>query len=184
MHIIWNYWNNLPIYWKELLFKEWLYFIHKKESLKTFLWDDSYGLDFLLCKSLNIESENPNLDLIELEKYIKDAMNRIDTSILLEIFDMEFVALDREITYISPLRYFRNLKIVDFHCTNESQITDFYALKRETNIYVLDYADYQIIDFDRYSNIGQIKNIKYIKEYGWPNELDKILNCLINFKLD
>ena len=56
-------WNSLPDIWKSVVYKEWLLFLKNKFPLSTFLWDESYGVDFLLCKVLNIESNNPNVDL-------------------------------------------------------------------------------------------------------------------------
>lgn len=183
MHVIRSYWNSLNHNWKRILYKQWLYFVYKKQSLSVFLWDDSYGLDFLLCNLIGIESDNPEDDLISLNAYIDSRINEPDEKILSEIFDMEFITLDTSITFLSPLQNFRNLKIIDFHCTNESKITDFSILRREETIYILDYTDYYLIDFDRYSNIRDIKNLVYIKDYGWPKELNNILNCLSNYKI-
>lgn len=184
MNIIWTYWNILNDAWKCILFKEWLYFVKEKQSLKIFLWDDSYGLDFLLCHFLCLESNTPKDDLKMLFNYIIESINQIDDRILIEIFDMEFLALDESISVLTPLQWFRNIKILDFHCTNNSMITDFYVFKRDSTIYILDYTDYQLLDFDKYSNIRQILNLVYIKEYGWPNELNNILKLLTNYNLD
>ena len=50
-----------------------LFFEHKF-PLSTYLWDDSYGMDFLLCKVLNIESSDPDKDLSHLDSIIEDSM--------------------------------------------------------------------------------------------------------------
>lgn len=167
-------WDSLPYIWKVMVFKEWLLFIKNKFPLSTFLWDDSYGVDFLLCKALNIESDNPNTDLKQLELTISNGLKNVDENTLYEIFSMEFMVIFPEITYIAPLKFFPNIKVIDFHCQNESRITDFEILRRDNTIYVLDYADYQIIDFDEYSNIRDIENISYIKGYGFPMEVNNI----------
>ena len=73
---------------------------------------------------------------------------------------------------------------MDFHCTNESCITDFLALENHSLVYVLDYADYQIVDFDRNSNIREFNNIKYIKGYGWPKEMNEVYKYLSHYKID
>ena len=67
-------WNKLPENWKSLVYKEWLLFIKQRFSLTTFLRDDSYGLDFILCKSLGIESSNPEYALNHLEDMICDSI--------------------------------------------------------------------------------------------------------------
>lgn len=161
MNILWAYWNSLNDAWKCILFKEWLFFVKEKQSLKNFLWDDPYGLDFLMCHFLGMESNNPKDDLNRLSNYIKKNINQIDDRVLVEIFDMEFLALDETISFLTPLQWFRNIKILDFHGTNKTKITDFNILKRDSTIYILDYADYQLIDFDKYSNIRQIPNLVY-----------------------
>lgn len=183
MHILWTYWNNLPEVWNNLLFKEWLYFVHKKESLSLFLWDESYGLNFLLRKALGMQSDDPESDITNLSHYINKKNQQTDIEILSKIFNMEFLTLDDTITYLSPIRYFRNLKVVDFHCSNESQITDFLDLQRDSEVIVLDYADYQIVDFDNSSNIRQFQNIRYIKGYGIPQEMGNILKNLSNYNI-
>lgn len=184
MNILWTYWNSLNNAWKCVLFKEWFFFVKEKQSLNIFLCDDSYGLDFLICHFLGMESNNPEEDLNRLSNYIKESISQIDEEVLIEIFDMEFLALDETISFLTPLQWFRNIKVLDFHGTNNSKITDFNDLKRDSTIYILDYADYQLVNFDEFSNIKQIPNLVYIKEYGWPNELDNILKLLTNYNLD
>ena len=48
-------WEKLPSIWKKIILKEWLLFKKCKFPLSVFLGDDSYGLNFLLCKALGIE---------------------------------------------------------------------------------------------------------------------------------
>ena len=169
-------WNNLPNIWKAMVYKEWLLFLKYKFPLSTFLWDDSNGVDFLLCKVLNIESNSPNTDLEQLELLISNGLMDLNENALCEIFSMQFLTLSPEITYLFSLKYFQDVKIVDFHCQNESKITDFEVLHRNNVVYVLDYADYQIVDFDKYSNIRDIENIRYIKGYGFPADV----NCVFH----
>ena len=141
--MMYNSWVNLNHHWQSLLYKEWLLFIKERFPLSTFLWDDSYGLDFLLCKALNLETSKPEDDVQNLNSIIKDELVSLQESTINDIFDMEFLALDSSITYLSPLKDFKKLKVLDFHCTNESCITDFLALENHSLVYVLDYADYQ-----------------------------------------
>ena len=171
-------WEKLPSIWKKIILKEWLLFKKCKFPLSVFLGDDSYGLNFLLCKALGIDSSEPEKDLKQLEDIISTGLKKIDENTIYGIFSMQFLYIPSEITYIAPLKYFPNIKVVDFHCSNESRITDFEILRRQSTIYVLDYADYQIVDFDKYSNIRGIDNVKYIKGYGFPNEINDIYSEL------
>lgn len=182
--MMYNSWVNLNHHWQSLLYKEWLLFIKERFPLSTFLWDDSYGLDLLLCKALNLETSKPEDDVQNLNSIIKDELVSLQESTINDVFDMEFLALDSSITYLSPLKDFKKLKVLDFHCTNESCITDFLALENHSLVYVLDYADYQIVDFDRNSNIREFNNIKYIKGYGWPKEMNEVYKYLSHYKID
>ena len=67
---------------------------------------------------------------------------------------------------------------------NESRITDFSILSNRNKVYILDYADYKIIDFDKYSNIRDFDNVEYIKEYGFPSQMDQIYRELKTYKID
>ena len=104
---MYNSWVNLNHHWQSLLYKEWLLFIKERFPLSTFLWDDSYGLDFLLCKALNLETSKPEDDVQNLNSIIKDELVSLQESTINDIFDMEFLALDSSITYLSPLKDFK-----------------------------------------------------------------------------
>lgn len=177
-------WNNLLKIWRTTAYKAWLLLVKHKFPLNTYLWDDSYGIDFLLCKVLNIESSDPEKDLGHLNSIIEEEMSNITTDTLDIIFSMQFLPLSSGITYLSPLRYFPNVKVRDFHCMNESKITDFSILANRNKVYILDYADYMIIDFDKYSNIREFDNVEYIKEYGFPSQIDQIYRELKTYKID
>ena len=131
-----------------------------------------------------METSKPEDDVQNLNSIIKDELVSLQESTINDIFDMEFLALDSSITYLSPLKDFKKLKVLDFHCTNESCITDFLALENHSLVYVLDYADYQIVDFDRNSNIRDFNNLKYIKGYGWPKEMNDVYKYLSHYKID
>lgn len=171
-------WSRLPKIWKTTVYKQWLLFVKNKFPLSIFLLDDSYGVDFLLCNVLNMESNNPDADIDQLEFMIAKGLNDIEDDTLYEIFSMEFLSIPTEIAYLSPLKFFQHIKVIDFHGQNESRITDFEILRKKSTIYVLDYSDYQIIDFDKYSNIRDIENIKYIKGYGFPFDANSIFSEL------
>ena len=91
-------WSRLSKIWKVMVYKQWLLFIKKQFPLSAFLRDDSYGVDFLLCKVLNMESSNPNADLEQLEVMIDNSLKDVDDNTLYEIFSMEFLAIPPEIT--------------------------------------------------------------------------------------
>lgn len=170
--------NKLPEIWKITVYKEWLLFIKHQFPLSVFLWDDSYGIDFLLCRVLKLESNNPEGDLNRLNDKIQHDMKNVSLEIADEIFSMQFLVVPPEITYLSPLKFFPCLKVLDFHCQNQSMITDFDILKQKGEIFVLDYADYMIIDFEKFSNIKDYPNIKYIKQYGFPSNMGLIYSQL------
>ena len=86
-------WNNLPKIWRITAYKTWMLFFEHKFPLSTYLWDDSYGMNFLLCKVLNIESSDPDKDLSHLDSIIEEEMSNITTDILDNIFSMEFLSL-------------------------------------------------------------------------------------------
>ena len=169
-------WEKLPQCWKLSAYKNWLLFIKKQFPLSTFLWDDSYGLDFLICKELNIESNDPEKDLRRLDEIITKEIKDQDIATLDAIFSMQFMSFTKEINYLSPMIYFPNTRVLDFHCTNESMITDFSPLQKLENVFVLDYSDYIIIDFDKDSNIRDFNNIHYVKCNGMP---EKEINCIL-----
>ena len=152
-------WNNLSKIWRITAYKTWMLFFEHKFPLSTYLWDDSYGMDFLLCKVLNIESSDPDKDLSHLDSIIEEEMSNMTTDILDNIFSMEFLSL-------------------------HSGITDFSILSNRNKVYILDYADYKIIDFDKYSNIRDFDNVEYIKEYGFPSQMDQIYRELKTYKID
>lgn len=176
-------WNKLPENWKSLVYKEWLLFIKQRFSLTTFLRDDSYGLDFILCKSLGIESSNPEYDLKHLEEMICDSIENPSVLILDEIFSMQYLSISSDITFLSPLIYFPQVRVLDFSGQNESRITDFSILGNRSRVYVLDCSDYQTIDFDVYSNIKLFDNITYINAHGMPKEIEDIYPLLTLYNI-
>ena len=91
---MYNSWVNLNHHWQSLLYKEWLLFIKERFPLSTFLWDDSYGLDFLLCKALNLETSKPEDDVQNLNSIIKDELVSLQESTINDIFDIDNVALE------------------------------------------------------------------------------------------
>lgn len=177
--MLYKIWNELPINWKHTAYKCWLLFVKNKFSVGTFLIDDSYGIDFLLCKALNIETSNPEQDLHHLNDIIECGIKEISISTLDEIFSMRFISISPDITFLSPLKFFLNILVLDFHAQNESKITDFSILENRGLIYVLDYSDYQIIDFEKYSNIRHYKNIYYLKGLKFSKTIVKIISKLV-----
>ncbi len=177
-------WKKLPQCWKLNAYKDWLLFIKKRFPLSTFLWDDSYGLDFFLCDVLNIKSNDPEKDLKILDEIVIKEIETIDVATLDAIFSMQFMTFTQEITFLSPMIYFPNACVLDFHCTNKSMITDFSPLQKQGKVFVLDYSDYLIVDFDKNSNIRDFPNIHYIKCHGMPTKtIDSITNNLKGYNI-
>ena len=174
---------NLNNDWKQLVYKNWLLLKMLQYPLDLFLYDDSYGMDFLLCKALEWESNNPEEDLKKLERFVNSRLQHISEEIADSICQMEFIHINSNIDNLSPLSLFNNIKIVDFHGENKSNVNDFIPLAKDRYIYVLDYADYETINFDLRSNITSIPNIKYIKGYGIPLELSTIVCDLKGYNI-
>ena len=94
-------WEKLPSIWKKIILKEWLLFKKCKFPLSVFLGDDSYGLNFLLCKALGIDSSEPEKDLKQLEDIISTGLKKIDENTIYEIFSMQFLYIPSEISTVS-----------------------------------------------------------------------------------
>lgn len=173
---------NLSNDWKQLVYKNWLLLKILQYPLDVFLYNDSYGMDFLLCKELEWESNNPEEDLKKLERFVNSRLQHISEDIVDSMFQMEFIHINSDIDNLSPLSLFNKIKIVDFHCENDSNVNNFIPLAKDCDIYVLDYADYRTINFDLRSNITSIPNIKYIKGYV-PLELSTIVCDLKGYNI-
>lgn len=182
MHQDW--WDNLNSSWKELLIRNWLLFIKYKGSLEEYLWDAYGAYDYFLCRSMGLPFNDINEDLTISEMIIKNHLRAVDDNVIEQILNMEFVAMEGSVSSLLPLSYFHNVQILDFHCNNSSQITDFSPLKKFGRVSVLDYSDYTIIDFDKVSNIKDFPNINYIKCIGMPeDDINCILKDLKGYKI-
>ena len=177
-----EWWEKLDSNWKELLVRNWLLFKKYNGSLTEFLWDAYGAYDYFLCRNMGLPYNDIEEDISISEMIIRNHLRAIDDNIIKQIIDMEFIAMDSSISYLSPLSHFNNIKILDFHCNNSSKITDFSPLEIFKEVYILDYSDYIIIDFDRDSNIRDFQNLHYIKELD-ESELDKILKILNGYKI-
>lgn len=166
-------WNNISDDVKKLLFKNWLLFDFFQFPISNYLGDDSYGLNEILKCKLELRIKNFNTKNSYYEEFIKFCVAKVSDKIVTKISKMEFVAMEAEIDNLIDFNFLVNLKVLDFHELQSSLVTDFSVIKN--NIYVLDYSDYQIIDFSKKSNIDNEENIIYIKGYGWQSELDDIL---------
>ena len=84
---------NLNNDWKQLVYKNWLLLKMLQYPLDVFLYDDSYGMDFLLCKALEWESNNPEEDLKKLERFVNSRLQHISEEIADSICQMELKLL-------------------------------------------------------------------------------------------
>ena len=179
-----KWWEKLDSNWKELLVRNWLLFKKYNGSLTEYLWDAYGAYDYFLCRSMSFPFNDIDEDSSISEMIIKNHLRAVDENTIKQILDMEFIAMDQSVSYISPLSYFNNIKAIDFHCNNSSKITDFSPLARFKRIYILDYSDYLTIDFDKFSNIRDFSNIQYIQCNGMPKkELEYILNDLNGYRI-
>lgn len=111
-----NWWNNLDNNWKKLIYLN--YRLSKEDDywrISTFL-DDSYGLEFIMCKIFKLESDNPCDDLVKLDSYVNNQLLKIDESIAQGMLLIEELCL-QGVNTLKPLEYFPKLKLVYLdHC--------------------------------------------------------------------
>lgn len=177
-------WHELPSNLKEILYKDWLYFVKLKGSLNDYLWDEYGAFDYFIARQFGVSYTSIEDDIAFVNSIITLALSNLDEQIINELFSMEFLGLDGPISDLSPLKYMKNLKVIDFHCCNESNIIDFSPLKDFKSIFVLDYSDYQLVNFDQTSNITNFSNITYIKSYGVPKEMNHVFDLLKHYNLE
>lgn len=179
-----SWWEELEPNWKELLVRNWVLFKKYKGSIKEYLWDEFGAYDYFLCRNMGLPYNDFDEDITISEMVIKNHLRAVDDFIIAQIIDMEFIAMDASISNLTPLSHFNNVKILDFHCNNTSDITDFSPLKKFEDVSIFDYADYQLVDFDKTSNIKQFPKIHYIKCYGMPEkEINSILKGLNDYNI-
>lgn len=175
-----EWWNSLNSNWKELLIRNWLLFVKYNGSLSEYLWDAYGAYDYFLCRSMGLPFNDIDEDTSLSKMIITNHMRAIDEMIIEEMLNMEYIAMDASIETLSPLAKFYNIKVLDFHCNNSSEIKDFSPLLKFNDVYVLDYSDYQLINFEESSNIVGFPNIHYVKCIGWPEAEMKIVLKILN----
>lgn len=113
---IMEWWIRLPIKWQRQLFLNYLLSqCDIKWRIKAFL-DDSFGLEFILCKALNIETKDPNRDLDSLDKFIKAKLGDIQTSEIIKTIELKEIILNG-LDNLKHLEVFSRLELVYLdHC--------------------------------------------------------------------
>ena len=85
------------------------------ERINIFL-DDSAGIEYFMCKHLNILTDNYNEELELLDNYVRDKILEIDSNLLNEISLLEEMCL-QDVDSLKPLDNFPNLELVYLdHC--------------------------------------------------------------------
>lgn len=113
-NLVW--WKSLDFKWKKQIYLNYR-LSHEDISwrIRAFL-DDSYGLDFIMCKIFNIESDNPNDDLLKLDLYVNNEILKINETAVANLQSIEEIVL-QDIDNLKPLEYLPNLKLVYLdHC--------------------------------------------------------------------
>ena len=114
------WWNSLDYTWKKQIYLN--YRLSKEDinwRVSAFL-DDSYGLEFIMCKIFNIESDSPNDDLIKLDNYVKHEIIKIDKATIVDLQSIEEIIL-QDIDNLKPIESLTNLKLVYLdHCKTHS----------------------------------------------------------------
>lgn len=111
-----KWFKNLSSEWQKHLILNHLLSKENIDNRKAAFLDDSYGLEFFICKFIGIETENPENDLMSLRKIIKNQVNNINLNTIDEILEIDEIIL-QDIDDLTPLEKFSKLKLVYFdHC--------------------------------------------------------------------
>lgn len=108
-----NWWSSLDYNWKKQIYLN--YRLSKEDiswRINAFL-DDSYGLEFIMCKIFDLESSNPSDDLMLLDTFVKREILKVDKIILENFQSIEEIIL-QNVDELKPIEYLSKLKLVYF----------------------------------------------------------------------
>lgn len=106
-----DWWDKLDFEWKKQIYLN--YRLSKEDitwRINAFL-DDSYGLNFIMVKIFNLESDNPSADLVNLNIYIQNIIENLDEFTKNNIQSTEELIL-QGLDDLKPLKCFPNLQLV------------------------------------------------------------------------
>lgn len=112
-------WKKLDFEWRKQIY---LNYRLSKEDIacrtSAFL-DDSFGLNFIMVRKFNLESDNPNADLVNLNNYIKNKIENLEELTLYKLLSIEELIL-YGLDNLKPIECFSNLKLVYLdHCKTQ-----------------------------------------------------------------
>lgn len=159
--VIIKWWNGLSVKWKEYLYLNYIFSLSNKYSRISCLCDDSYGIHFLACKLLRIESKDPEIDLQIIEEYVRNKLEKIDVEDIKEITKLSELTLSGFHDFLP----FSELKYLNIVILENCQLEDISVFENSSIKHVLDIGDYIKCEPTLESLKTKFTNIKF-------NELD------------
>lgn len=133
-----NHWNSLEYDWQKIILLNYLVSQNSLQWRMNALLDDSYGLEFIACKILKIETDNPETDLINLDNWVKKKISILTKGEIRELFTIKEIIL-QNLNSLKKLELFPNLEIVYLdHC----QIDDINSLNNLLNLAFYESPEY------------------------------------------
>ncbi|MGI6410221.1 MAG: DarT ssDNA thymidine ADP-ribosyltransferase family protein [Bacteroidales bacterium] len=133
-----QFWNSLQYTWKKQIFLNYLLSLNSAQWRKSAFLDDSYGLEFIVCKILKIETDNPEADLINLDNWVKEKISNLNENEIRELFYIKEIIL-RGLNSLKPLEYFPKLRLVYLdHC----EISDINSLNNLIQLFFFESPEY------------------------------------------
>lgn len=178
-------WDNLSYGWKKQIFLNYVLSQNTLQWRKIAFLDDSYGLEFILCKILGFESENPENDLLKINNWVQEKLSELNEIKISELFKITEIAV-QGLGSLEPLEYFPNLHLVYLdHCETK----DINKLKNLDKLAFYETNEYPTNNPSLYTNsdyfssqVNIISNTyEYIQNY-FSNTLHFKWNSVIDSK--
>jgi hypothetical protein len=114
-----NYWNNLKYNLKKEIFLNYLLSLNNVQLRKSAFLDDSYSLEFILCKILKMEFDLPESDLNNFDNWVKGKISNLTENEIRALFYIEEIIL-QGLNSLKLLEFFPKLRLVYLdHCIIE-----------------------------------------------------------------
>lgn len=133
-----QFWNSLQYTWKKQIFLNYLLSLNSAQWRKSAFLDDSYGLEFIVCKILKIETDKPEADLINLDNWVKEKISNLNENEIRELFYIKEIIL-QGLNSLKPLEFFPKLRLVYLdHC----EISDINSLNNLIQLFFFESPEY------------------------------------------
>lgn len=133
-----DYWRELEYEWKKQLYLNYLLSQQEFNWRTSAFFDDSYGLEFIFCKILDLETEDPENDLVKLNQLIKDRIFSMNSNAIQDTFKIKEIIL-QGVNTLKPLNWLENLELVYLdHC----DLSDINTLKNISRLKFYESPDY------------------------------------------